>query len=582
MGTFECSVKHETAASLVRRESTATTSLDRRSAGVSGPTADGAGHSLPKSESSMRDVAPTFEGAVAVRPLSVRLHYQQQQQQQELQEERRQPQSHRAETRGVHDAGPNPGSGSRAGNARASQFAAAFQVDVSVTNGFERPNLPPMPSQTSGTRALYVNAMAMPSPTLSIPSHQALSMVPGPVVTARHNSTLNSTGTEKPTPLERGVVNRDYHGTALLSSVAPSGTHHRPATETVDSNSLGGGKNHGTDSASNQTVSMMDPNAPIFASTHPATPNVVAPAAPSPVAPPSTLPFPLPSPLSNMSTPTSATTNYSSLTAIQGPVSPSRKKNSTPLHYACRFGHIQVVQTILESALKNGGEELARIEADLVAADWKQMTPVHVAAKHGQEAVVALLVQFAQHRASMLAMAAVSAPAPEANVFARRWLRAVLDAQCGEGATALMLAAQHGHASCVRHLLSARDGVDPTRRTLTRGWTAATFAARYGHAGVLRELIQVTDARGCLGMPPAVQTDAFTWDASDVLDVPDAQDGNTPLMVAAKYGKAESVRQLLLVAAWSRAAAKRPAVNAHAANVNGTDRRSSGCTAWSQ
>jgi ankyrin repeat protein len=450
----------------------------------------------------------------------------------------------------------------RVGGLRASRVAEAFQASSLRNRAFETNCLPPASATVSGIPAdvhtPYANAAIQGASAKATGA-------PNPNAPAFASAAAVSTRNEQTFAGHIAGLRQSRCGATAPAEITPPLCS---IDERTDPAFTFRGEHTGSESGTTACVSaglQYVKCAPAAAQA--LAPGLVCAVQPSPLATAGAGTCPLASPLSTISTPTSATTNYSSLTAIQGPVSPSRKKNSTPLHYACRFGHIQVVQTILESALKNGGEELVRIEADLVAADWKRMTPIHVAAKHGQEAVVALLVEFAKHRVSALLTTGTDSNGT-VTITAKRWLQAVLDAPCGEGATALMLAAQHGHAKCVRHLLSLWDGVDPRRRTSTRGWTAATFAARYGHVEVLRELITVTDVRACLGLPPVAQGVPL-WDAADVLDMPDAQDGNTPLMIAAKYGKTESVRLLLQVAAWIRGAGVLPAVNAHAANMNG-------------
>eukprot|EP00166_Cyanidium_caldarium_P004800 ctg_5310.g477 len=59
------------------------------------------------------------------------------------------------------------------------------------------------------------------------------------------------------------------------------------------------------------------------------------------------------------------------------------------------------------------------------------------------------------------------------------------------------------------------------------------------------------------------------WRASDILDTPDVRDGNTPLMIAAKYGKAEAVRELLRAVHSQQAVGKPPPVSVEAVNANG-------------
>ncbi|KAK4537338.1 hypothetical protein CDCA_CDCA12G3363 [Cyanidium caldarium] len=434
---------------------------------------------------------------------------------------------------------------------RASQFAAAFGVDTAVMaagahapssthppGGMRPPHILP---HVGGGSAIHVTAASL-SPTSTSSTG------------ASHGPSPASLAASRPAPLLPDSVN----GTALPPPYAALRSPPQPPHQHFSSSS----------SSSSSVVS---------------TPSSTTITAPSPPASASSTLCSLPSPHSAVltsaavPTPTASAignTNYSSLTAIQGPVSPSRKKTSTPLHYACRFGHLQVVRTILDSALESGGEELEHVETDLVAADWKQMTPVHVAAKHGQAAVVELLVRFVLHRAAYWVEPA--AGPPRHHRLQLEWMRAVLDAQCGEGATALMLAAQHGHAACVRHLLAAGSAVDPTRRTASRGWTAATFAARYGHTAVLRELARA----GGIGEPLPTWSVSMgsgsgnpdgeeRWRASDILDTPDVRDGNTPLMIAAKYGKVEAVRELLRAVHSQQAVGKPPPVSVEAVNANG-------------
>lgn len=121
----------------------------------------------------------------------------------------------------------------------------------------------------------------------------------------------------------------------------------------------------------------------------------------------------------------------------------------TPLHVACRFGHAGAVATLLE----NG--------ADVNATDRARSTPLHVASGRGHRRILDMLLHYG----------------------------ADVRAADAEGLTALHEAAREGHVDVV-HALVGR-GADVRAATRVSSWTPLHLAAHQGHdrvvAGLLRE-----------------------------------------------------------------------------------------------
>ncbi|MCK6446790.1 MAG: ankyrin repeat domain-containing protein [Planctomycetes bacterium] len=191
-------------------------------------------------------------------------------------------------------------------------------------------------------------------------------------------------------------------------------------------------------------------------------------------------------------------------------------QDQTPLMWAAKMGHPEIVADLLAS----GAEVDHRSERGWTAlayASWSGETDIvrgllehgatvgpgprgygtelHLAAERGSRELVELL---APH------VGDVDATVPE-----RR------------NRTALMIAAEHGSTDVVQSLLAA--GASPTKRT-PDGDTAAHFAAVYGRLETLRVLLE---------RAPELLTDTGNLT------------GRTPLALAAQFGHAEVVAELV-------------------------------------
>ena len=121
-----------------------------------------------------------------------------------------------------------------------------------------------------------------------------------------------------------------------------------------------------------------------------------------------------------------------------------------------------------------------------------------------------------------------------------------------DGATPAIIAAQEGHADCLRLLLKA--GCDKDKAD-DNGWTPASIAALNGHADCLRLLLEAgcdKDKANEEGTTPAViaaqegHADCLRLLLEAGCDKDKAkQNDATPAFMAAKYGHADCLRLLL-------------------------------------
>lgn len=136
-------------------------------------------------------------------------------------------------------------------------------------------------------------------------------------------------------------------------------------------------------------------------------------------------------------------------------------------------------------------QQLQAAGVDVVAAQHWGYTPLHAAAKHGLQEIVAQL----------LAGACAGACA--------------VDAQDSMGATPLMKAACNGHSEVVQQLLHAGAAVNTARKD---GLTSLHLAVWAGHAAVVQQLLSA--GAGVLG-----------------------PDSCTPLLIAALQSRCKDVHQ---------------------------------------
>jgi len=164
-------------------------------------------------------------------------------------------------------------------------------------------------------------------------------------------------------------------------------------------------------------------------------------------------------------------------------VDTANAEGRTPLFEAISYGPLSTVQALLDA----GGDPKNR--------DNSGTTPLHCAVERGDEKMVALLLQRG----------------------------APVDAATSDGQTALMLAAIHGQAGVVKLLLE--NGADAEAAN-SRGLTAIHFAVSSSREEGRLAILEALLATG-----------------ADVDE--EANDGSTPLMLAASAGSVETVNFLL-------------------------------------
>jgi ankyrin repeat protein len=158
----------------------------------------------------------------------------------------------------------------------------------------------------------------------------------------------------------------------------------------------------------------------------------------------------------------------------------------TPLSLAARHGHESIVKLLLSSG--------RQVDAD--SKDSYYQTPLSWAARHGHESIVKLLLSSGRQ---------VDA-----------------DSKDSSGRTPLSFAASRGHESIVKLLLSSGRQVDADSKD-SSGWTPLSLAASRGHESIVKLLLS------------SGQVDADSK----------GSDGWTPLSLAASRGH-ESIVKLLL------------------------------------
>lgn len=180
-------------------------------------------------------------------------------------------------------------------------------------------------------------------------------------------------------------------------------------------------------------------------------------------------------------------------------------------------GHVAAVKLLIE----NG--------ADVRTTDRDDLTPLMNAAENGTVAILELLTAAADNDP------------------------AYLNAVSGTGFNALIIAAAHGHAPAVLHLLGAGANVEATAESAV---TALMFAAASNHVEVVKVLIDAgsanLEARHSNGGTALLE--AATGGAVDAIrlllekgaavDVVD-DDGVTPLMAIASFGSVEGQNLIL-------------------------------------
>lgn len=190
----------------------------------------------------------------------------------------------------------------------------------------------------------------------------------------------------------------------------------------------------------------------------------------------------------------------------------------TPLHYAARAGHLDVVRVFLQQPFYE--------YLDVNAKDADGLTPLHLAARVGHTGVVAELLKCANLSVNAKArnqntQASLVAPTDLELEFLPRPCLADAKLETGNGFTALHLAAREGHKGVATRLLRCASTV--VNEEDVDGLTPLHYACLSGQAEVVKMLLE----------NPKRNVNAA------------AQDHSTPLHLGVKNGHIPTVIELL-------------------------------------
>jgi ankyrin repeat protein len=243
---------------------------------------------------------------------------------------------------------------------------------------------------------------------------------------------------------------------------------------------------------------------------------------------------------------------------------------STPLHMASTYGHVEVARVLVEHG------------ADMAARNDEGYSPLHVASKNGHVDVARFLVE---HGADMLArdngdgtplhVASIPGCVEVARLLVE--YGADVSARDGGGGTPLLLASVNGHAEIVYLLVG--HGADVAHLTKL-GKSALHEASTFGHIDIARFLIEHgADTTGCAEDGRTALHLASSFGYMDIARIllqhganasAQAEDGKSPLHVAASYGNVEISRILVEHGADATARANSGRTPLHFASSSGS------------
>lgn len=217
-------------------------------------------------------------------------------------------------------------------------------------------------------------------------------------------------------------------------------------------------------------------------------------------------------------------------------------EGETPLHVACRLGHVAIVEALLGAG------------ADVYAlTTYRQESALYLASMEGRLAVVELLVSQSEALSKKEQCGALIAASRYGHHRIVQFLvdkgLADIDAIWGNGQTALTMAAQHGHGSVIRILLKA--GCSP-RQLDKHGFTGLTTAVRHQHSQLIPMLLDAGADPG--SVRTSLHAACGSGDLPIVSELLKSQDcavnsrgdqGNTALFTAAELGFVAIVEELL-------------------------------------
>lgn len=239
----------------------------------------------------------------------------------------------------------------------------------------------------------------------------------------------------------------------------------------------------------------------------------------------------------------------------------SADDDETPLYKSAREGHAEVAKLLLEHG--------ASLDSAVLAEDGG-FTPLHVACEYGHLAVVNALLDVAQTRgtsiidsrtaedstskgATPLIVASQQGHADVVRTLVSRG--ADVNQVSADGRTPLHFASELGFLSVVNELLLKAD-VDVERPWPVDGSSPLFVASRYGHVTVMAALVghgasvntgRTLDKCSPLGIASREgQADAVEWLLENGAAVDQQMvHGETPLYLASKFGRAEIAVKLL-------------------------------------
>ena len=223
----------------------------------------------------------------------------------------------------------------------------------------------------------------------------------------------------------------------------------------------------------------------------------------------------------------------------------------TALHYSCRYGHVDIVRTLVKhKANVNTRTDIGDTPLTLAAIN-KHDNVVHVLSDYNcevyakdKDAYTALLHLSCERGYDGVVRALLTEHKADINLYART----------DSGDTPLTLAARYGHDNVVHALLS--DSQCSVDAKCQDGYTALQYSCRYGHVDTVRTLVKHkanVNAKTDSGDTPLTLAARYGHDnvvhalLSDSQCLVDAkcQDGYTALQYSCRYGHVDTVRTLV-------------------------------------
>ena len=230
------------------------------------------------------------------------------------------------------------------------------------------------------------------------------------------------------------------------------------------------------------------------------------------------------------------------LSDSQCPVDAKGRNGYTALQYSCRYGHVDIVRTLVKHK--------ANVNATTDSGD----TPLTLAVKHKHDNVIHALLSDSQCAKGQDGYTALHYSCRYGHVDIVRTLvkhKANVNATTDSGDTPLILAAKSQHENVVHALLS--DSQCPVDAKGRNGYTALQYSCRYGHVDIVRTLVKhkanvnATTDSGDTPLTLAVKHkhDNVIHALLSDSQCAKGQDGYTAFHYLCRYGHVDIVRTLV-------------------------------------